>query len=401
MGLSLSKSSAKQFSAALVLASSIWGVLPLTALAQSQVTSTVPGTEVDPAEYNIFLDTGDPLVVSVTVNVPLEAAPSKLDLFLLEDLSGSFANDLPIIRNLVPNLISEITALVPDTQFGVGSFIDKPINPFGSAFNGDYVYQTELALTSNQASFQSAINGLSTGSGVDVPEAQLEALLQTGVRGASEIGFRSDAFSVVVLSTDAVFHQAGDGVSAGILTPNDGDADLEGTPPGTAEDYPSVEQVKQALQAANVVPIFAVTSSVRSTYEDLVSKLGFGSVVTLSSDSSNLVNAISTGLSDIFTNISLIAVGDDFGYVKSINPPSFADVAPGESVVFDVTFTSDGSGSDDTLRLVAAGFGETVANIDVLDEDGGSGGVTVPEPASILGLLAFGGLGATRLRQRQ
>ena len=62
------------------------------------------------------------------------------------------------------------------------------------------------------------------------------------------------------------------------------------------EDYPSIMQLRTALLAANIVPIFAVTADVRPFYESLVATFGFGSVVTLTSNSSNLVTAIIDGL---------------------------------------------------------------------------------------------------------
>jgi hypothetical protein len=221
------------------------------------------------------------------------------------------------------------------------------------------------------------------------PESQLEALLQTAVRGKSEIGFRDDAFKVVVLSTDAIFHQAGDFTS---VPPNNGDAVLDGTPPGTGEDYPSVEQVKQSLEDANIIPIFAVTNNVLSAYQDLVDSFGFGSVVELSRDSSNLVNAINVGLTDVFKDIKLNPVSDEFGYVQSITPPEFTDVGAGEERTFTVTLLADGVGDqDDSLSLVSPGFGQTDINVDVKD---GREPVSVPEPTTILGTTLALGLGS-------
>jgi len=366
-------------------------IAPSEAFAQSTVTSSTPGDPVDPAIYDVFLDTGDPLNVSVTVTVP--DTPSKLDLFLNLDLSGSFFDDLPVLRNSVaPALISQICAPL-DALCGVSSFIDKPIAPFGS--RSDFVYNTDLALTSDTVAFQNTVNGLSIGNGINLPEAQLESLLQIAVR-ADDIGFREDALSVVVLTTDARFNRAGDGAVAGIFTPNDGDADLEigaNGRPGTGEDYPSIEQTRAALMDAGIVPIFAVTSGVTSTYQNLVDDFGFGTVVELESDSSNLVDAVLAGLENVLSDITLVAMDDDFGYVNSIVPTSFSDVPTGESRTFDVTLLSDGTGSDDTLSLVAPGFGETVVNVDVA--------VDVPEPTSILGLFAVGALGAGSTLKRK
>jgi Ca2+-binding RTX toxin-like protein len=71
---------------------------------------------------------------------------------------------------------------------------------------------------------------------------------------------------------------------------------LDGTPPGTGEDYPSIAQVRDALTSANLYPIFAVTAGNTGTYQALVSGLGRGDVVTLASNSSNLIAAIQNGI---------------------------------------------------------------------------------------------------------
>jgi hypothetical protein len=224
-----------------------------------------------------------------------EIYTAPLDLFLLQDMSGSFDDDITIMKQLTPALINAIlTGGYVNPRFGMGTFIDKPISPFGNS--SDYVYKLDLPLTTDGNALTTVVNGLDASGGKDGPEAQLEALLQTAVR-MNEIGFRPDALRVVVLCTDAGYHKAGDGASAGIFTPNNLDMVLDGIPPGTGEDYPSVSDVRTKLDAANILPIFAVTSSQTSTYNAVVADLGFGAVVTLSSNSSNLITAIIDGLS--------------------------------------------------------------------------------------------------------
>ena len=374
------------------LSLSVTGTLnPSQALAESKIKSITPAPKnasVSPDTYDVYLDANDPLSVDVQVKIPTK--PIKLDLFLLEDVSGSFVDDLKNIQNLVPSLVDSVTGTVSDAQFGVGSFIDKPMAPFGSS--NSFVYKTDLGLTNDVTKLQTTVNNLFATGGSDFPESQLEALLQTAVRGESEIGFREDAFKVVVLSTDAKFHKAGDHPSA---PANNGDAILDGSKPGTGEDYPAIEQVKQKLEDANIIPIFAVTKNVRSDYENLVDTFGFGSVVELSPDSSNLINAINLGLSDVFKDITLDVVGDDFGYVANTQPRIFPNVPAGESRTFNVTLLADGiNDKDDSLSLVAPGFGRVDINVDVKDPKNPI--QSVPEPTTIFGLLVVSAFGLTR-----
>lgn len=77
------------------------------------------------------------------------------DINFLSDLSGSYNNDLPNYKEQVAQTVNRFNNpnLSPvfgtNIQFGVSSFVDKPISPFGSAASGDYVYKNNLGLTSD------------------------------------------------------------------------------------------------------------------------------------------------------------------------------------------------------------------------------------------------------------
>ncbi len=221
-----------------------------------------------------------------------------LDVQFLQDLSGSFGDDIAVVQTLVPQIVSALQAVQANSQFGVSSFVDKGVAPFGAA--GEWVYQQELGLTSNATLLSNTYNGLTIRYGADEPEAQIESLMQLGLHQA-EAGFRDGSARFVILFTDAPFHQAGDGAAAGITIANNGDAVMDGG--GIGEDYPDFSQVQAALQAANLIPIFAVANGYESVYQGLVASLGRGSVVSLTADSSNVVAAIQAGLIDATTTL--------------------------------------------------------------------------------------------------
>jgi hypothetical protein len=330
---------------------------------KSSITNTIDRKGgLDPDVVDVTIVPGDNVTVDITAAVPKNSSKkSPLDIVFLADLSGSYRDDLPVLRDLVPTIVSSVRDIQPDSQFGLASFIDKPKSPFGS--RGDFVYKTEEAITKSRADFQKAMDGLKIGSGADGPEAQLEGLMQVALR-EKEVGYRKNSRKVVVLSTDAEYHQAGDGKKAGIRTPNNGDDVLDGKPEGTGEDYPSIEQVRDALQEAGIVPIFAVTGNEVKTYEKLVDKLGFGTVERLSRDSSNLVKVVTDGLEDIFSDLTMVSQSDDFGYVQSIKPATYENVRPGQSRTFEVELgTKDADAGKDRLSLAVLGYGETVVNV--------------------------------------
>ncbi len=248
----------------------------------------------------------------------------------LQDLTGSFADDIANVRTLVPQIVTALQGVQATAAFGVSTFRDKPYGAFGSP--GDWVYATQAAIGISPAGLTTAYGSMVASGGADLPEAQLEALLQLAVRSNTEVGFQPNAARFAVVFTDASFHTAADGTAAGILTANNGDAILDGG--GIGENYPEIAQLKGALQAFNIIPIFAIAGGFEADYQGLVTALGRGSVVTLTANSSNIVAAITAGLTTATTTHLSDAIGG-----------GGADVLIGN--VGDNALT--GNGGDDTL----------------------------------------------------
>jgi len=149
-----------------------------------------------------------------------------VDVYMLVDLSSSFADDLPRFKSQAPNVISSLTASNPNTHFGLGRFEDYPIPPFGGANWEDKAYERLVDLTSDTDLVLDTIAGLSTRWGGDSLESQLPALYQAatgagqdlsgvGYPGASipagqQASFRYGATKLFLLWTDAPFHRPGD-----------------------------------------------------------------------------------------------------------------------------------------------------------------------------------------------
>jgi hypothetical protein len=194
------------------------------------------GTPLLPFQIRSLLaETGSPQMGDTSENIgprpDLRAAIGQLtagdvDLFFLVDLSGSFTDDLPIFKAQAPGIIDSIKAANPNVRFGLARFEDYPIDPFGSAADGDVAYERLIDLTFNTEAVKTLIAGLSTRNGADEPQCQLTALYQAasgagqdlsgdGYAGASipagqQANFRDGATKLFLMWTDAKFHLPND-----------------------------------------------------------------------------------------------------------------------------------------------------------------------------------------------
>lgn len=102
---------------------------------------------------------------------------------------------------------------------------------------------------------------------------------------------------MIVFSTDAGFHFAGDGRLAGVVEPNDGTChlDREGYYTETLnQDYPSIALLHQMIKDRKANVIFAVTKNNQDLYTQLSNALPdvSSSVGVLANDSRNIVDLI-------------------------------------------------------------------------------------------------------------
>lgn len=261
------------------------------------------------------------------------------DVVFVQDLTGSFSDDLPNAKVLIPSVVNRLTNpfLAPvfgnDLKFGLASFKDKPLSPLGST--GDYVYRRDQALTNSASTVNSVYSSYTASGGADEPESQLDALLSVAQDGG--IGYRVGSFRVVILATDASYHVAGDRANvdpAGTIA-NNGDGVVQFN-----EDYARISQVKTALEANNIIPIFLTTSPLVNTYKGLVTQLGRGGVLPLDSNSENIADAIKEAVARARGVIS-----DGLGTADAdfINAASFSS-RTGDKIVF-------GGGDDDSISL--------------------------------------------------
>eukprot|EP01125_Pyxidicula_operculata_P006333 TRINITY_DN219_c0_g1_i4.p1 TRINITY_DN219_c0_g1~~TRINITY_DN219_c0_g1_i4.p1 ORF type:complete len:622 (+),score=118.28 TRINITY_DN219_c0_g1_i4:38-1867(+) len=284
------------------------------------------------SQYEVFLRPGVPLVVPLSITVPFIP---PLDFFFLQDASVSMKPYVTNIISLLPNITAALEDLTKNVSasysidpvvYGLGAFLEKPISPFAN-WPESFVYKTIKSLTKNSTDLLGVLNNFLIG-GLSInyehPEDLFEGIVlaaRGGVKGELPIGWRNGAFHICFVITDATSHVAGDGGKLlGIYQPNNLDNVMDGFPPGTAEDYPSVEDVKKVLIDTDVNPIIAAVGKVIDWHQDVVKNWGLGAAIQISPDPSALINAILDGTAEVFKKVVLGLQLDSYGRVIMIVP---------------------------------------------------------------------------------
>lgn len=145
----------------------------------------------------------------------------RADVFFNVDTTGSMGGVITSLRAGLSGIMTTTRARVSDSAFGVASFEDFPLSPYGGL--DDVPFDLLSGITTDATTAQTAANALTLGGGNDGPEGGYEALFQaaagTGVMGTGgnfgpftavgRIGgaqFRVGSLPIVVHATDAEAH---------------------------------------------------------------------------------------------------------------------------------------------------------------------------------------------------
>lgn len=102
-----------------------------------------------------------------------------------------------------------------------------------------------MKLDTDSLDFVQKVQDTQISGNLDAPEGGFDAIMQAIVC-KSEIGWREKSRKLLVFSTDAGFHYAGDGKLGGIVKPNDGECHMDRNGVYTesvTQDYPSIRLV--------------------------------------------------------------------------------------------------------------------------------------------------------------
>jgi hypothetical protein len=279
---------------------------------------------VEPPTVEDTIPPGGSIVVDKDVTTP--EIPPVVDICLLEDETGSFADDIANLQGgtTAGNLYDTITATSPGAQFAVAGFRDYPVDPYG--FAGDWVYHLLGSMSPAKADWLNGIAGLTANGGNDIPEAQYDAIVAAAGPGSftdptlgsqGNCGWRDPGATpgvqrVLVVVTDAQFHP----------------------PDGThVNDQASTIA---ALDTQDIIVIGLKAPGAGAELDALAGATG-GSVQPLSSDGANIAQAILDGLADVTTDVWWETSLCDPQLVVSLAPTVQSDVPGGTTVDFTET----------------------------------------------------------------
>jgi hypothetical protein len=209
----------------------------------------------------------DALVIApgsvVTNNRSLDIAhiPPRVELGVLVDRSASGADKTAVYRQLVDEVIAQLSAQSVSLRVGLAGFSDYPVFPYGAP--EDVPYRRELALGADPAQWHAATNAVTPSlGGGDGRESQLgavaAALADAQTIDSQPLGFSpSGAAKFLLVPADHRFHVPGDGTCVDVT--------------GCQGDYPGppAAEVEASAQAAGVHVIGIATDQPNEDLEHL------------------------------------------------------------------------------------------------------------------------------------
>ncbi len=132
------------------------------------------------------------------------ATPGHTDVMFVFDTSGSMSGALEEAKLEIQQVMANISAALPNVDFGLAEVRDYGGSLYDEGEPEVVPWKLDVPLTSNVASVNDAIGGLTALGGGDEPEAYGRALWETDTNPT--VGWRPEASHVIVLVADNVPH---------------------------------------------------------------------------------------------------------------------------------------------------------------------------------------------------
>lgn len=289
-------------------------------------------TQIGPQKVRLTLRKGEEFMLPFQYR---QAENYPVDLYYIMDLSASMEEHREKLAKLGGKLAETMRNLTSNFRLGFGSFVDKTDMPFISTVpakinspcnfrkQGEIVYcvppysfKNHMSLTDNAEAFSEEVKTAKVSGNLDFPEGGFDAVMQAMVC-KKEIGWRDQARHLIVFSTDADFHIAGDAKLAGIVEPNDAQCHMENNKytHDLIYDYPSISQINYVAKQNNINLVFAIVKGkgndrIVKIYERLQQRIENSVAGGLTQNSDNVVSLVAENYNKI---VDSVAITDNSG----------------------------------------------------------------------------------------
>lgn len=152
-----------------------------------------------------------------------------------------------------------------------------------------------MALTNDYNRFSRQVSQAQVSGNLDAPEGGFDGLMQAIVC-KDVIGWRAQARHMIVFSTDAEFHIAGDGKLAGVVDSNDGQCHMENDKytHDLKLDYPSISHINYVAKENNINIVFAIVNKPKAvdSYRKLSEVIENSNMGALDERSENVIKLV-------------------------------------------------------------------------------------------------------------
>ncbi|XP_045460964.1 integrin beta-PS-like [Harmonia axyridis] len=324
--------------------------------------------------------------VKKTVNITFQFSLAKdypVDLYYIIDNSYSMREHKDKLAALGKELFETMSNITNDFKIGFGSFIDKQSGPFVSQQPDllknpcgivkcvpAYGFKNHLPLTEHFESFSKGVKEAISSGNMDSPEGGFDAIMQAIVC-KKDIGWRPKARHLLIFSSDANFHIAGDGRLLGILEPNDAKCLMVNNKyDGLKNDYPSISHLSNIAKENDVNIIFAVVRKLQKIYKMLSENIVNSKFGVLDKKSQNVVKLVVdnykeiVGSVNIETNYSRNIKVDIIPHCKKQKGNGCDGVKLGEVVNFTASITllncADNTSTPTAISIKPSGIDESL-----------------------------------------
>ncbi|KAK2157041.1 hypothetical protein LSH36_200g04066 [Paralvinella palmiformis] len=196
-----------------------------------------------------------------------QAKDYPVDLYYVMDLSNTMLKSKKQVANLGNELAIQMRNITANFRLGFGSYIDKKTSPYTSIVPARLEDPCRTTVCAPTYSFKNHL-----------------PLTSDAQQFTDRIGWRSVSRKILLVSTDNIYHYAGDG-----------------------KDYPSVSHLAYRVSEENVNIIFAIIDRLKAmaTYKPLTSLIRAAVVVKLEEDSANIVDVIKDNYKRISGKVEL------------------------------------------------------------------------------------------------